>query len=75
MKHVGSRPEFLPLELDDTRKQYIWYENFPDGGYRIWNNKTLNSGCGTHLTDIKREGNLIFCNRCKEWANENQFVE
>lgn len=73
MKHVGSRPKY-PLVVDDRYKRIIWREYLPEGGYRIWNSKTLNSGCGSQLTDVKREGNLIFCEKCGEWVNENQFI-
>lgn len=78
MRHIGVRPETLPLEKDErttTRRREVFYEVLPDGGYRIWNHKLLNSGCGRTLIDLVIDGDLIFCPTCKEWANKNQFQE
>lgn len=76
MKHVGVRPEHLPLEIaDNGKRRKIYYENFPDGSYKIWNARLLKSGCGAYLTEFKIEGNLVYCKTCEEWANINQFQE
>lgn len=76
MKHKGIRPIYLPLEKDDDgRKRTTYYEYLPDGGYKIWNNKLLNSGCGKEITVITKCDELVWCPFCNEWASESQFDE
>ena len=71
MKHKGVRPVgTLRRDLDITRPTF--YEDFEDGGYRIWNNKLLKSGCGKSVDEIEENG-LIWCPQCKEWASVNQY--
>lgn len=75
MRHVGVRPEHLPLERAESKKKRVtYYENFPDGSYKIWNTRQLNSGCNSTLTDPETDGNLIYCYICKAWFHENQFT-
>lgn len=80
MKHIGVRPEY-PLEADERsghkKLNIVYYENFPDGSYKIWNKKLLNSGCGqsTDQPIIKDANNLLWCKHCQEWCNENQFIK
>lgn len=77
-KHVGVRP-LGELTRDDSnshkRRNIVYYEDLPDGGYRIWSEKTLKSGCGRTVTEVMRDGELIYCPYCKEWASEIQFKE
>jgi hypothetical protein len=73
MKHVGIRPTKMPLDLDPDKKRKTYYERFDDGSYRIWYEKTLNSGCGRVIKECKRDGELIYCPVCDEWFNEEQF--
>jgi len=77
MRHDGVRPEH-PLVFDEdasTRKHKFWKEIMPDGSYKVWNNRTLRSGCGNYLTDVKMEGTLVYCDKCKEWFDIKQFKE
>jgi len=76
MRHVGVRPTHLPLEVQEGgRKRKTYYENFPDGSYKIWNARLLNSGCGRTLTEYEEDGNLIYCSYCKTWNDKTQFTE
>ena len=81
IKHVGVRPTHYPLTVDESqsnkRRNIIYYEMIPGGGFKIWNNRTLSSGCGLVIEDATindTNKDLIWCPHCKEWANYNQFI-
>ena len=71
--HKGIRPLF-PIQIINWKKS-IYLEEFPDDtGYRIWNLRMLNSGCGKSLTgdEIILSG-CIYCPHCDEYFNEEQW--
>lgn len=81
MKHVGLRPEG---EIKTTQEIYktesslnYFYKNhveeFEDGSKKIWNARTLASGCGNETKSAKRLGELIYCEHCDEYFNKEQF--
>lgn len=72
-RHIGVRPSGELKRVQDSTK--VWREDLGDEGYRLWNAKTLNSGCGKVLDKYKVVGHLIYCKFCGELANINQFVE
>lgn len=73
MVHVGIRPEYPLTRIDNKRK--IYFEQFPDGEYRIWNLRMLKSGCGKEVDEIKEMMDCIYCPTCKEWFNTEQWEE
>lgn len=75
MRHKGVRPvgQLTTLESDIKRGHKMYHEALPDGGYRIWNDRLLKSGCGKTLDKIMRDGSLVYCPYCDEWSNEKQF--
>lgn len=75
LRHVGLHPTH-PIELlDFKRKLYI--EDFPDGTYKIWNKRQLNSGCGktVPLTYMREMRGCIYCPWCDEWFSKKQWLE
>jgi hypothetical protein len=71
-KHKGIRPSF-EIALINWKKS-IYIEEYPNGNYRIWNLRMLNSGCGKILEDdeILLSG-CIYCPHCDEYFNEEQW--
>jgi len=82
VKHIGIRPTYdlatswmshQDSEDEDVKfykKRY--FEKYPDGGGRYWNERTLTSGCGKEVCGVKENG-LIYCEFCDEWFNSEQF--
>lgn len=72
-KHKGIRPSY-PIALINWKKS-IYIEDLPGDGYRIWNLRMLNSGCGKILVDdeIVLSG-CIYCPHCDEYFNQEQWV-
>lgn len=75
MKHSGIRPVGELREIDDGRFRSTYKEILQDGGYRLWNNKLLKSGCGKTLTELQEKDSLLYCPHCEEWFSKNQFSE
>ena len=77
MRHVGIRPKYKTYRY--TRKLQARngqsYELLPEGGYRLWTDRMLNSGCNQVLVNVKRYRGLIYCPHCEEWFSEEQFVD
>lgn len=75
MKHKGIRPsgQLTIVESEMKRGRKLYHEELPEGGYRIWNDRLLKSGCGRTIIYAQQDGELIYCPYCDEWANENQF--
>lgn len=71
IKHVGIRP-LHPLTLVDYKRK-IYYEYFPDGSYRVWNERQLNSGCGVETELILTMSGCLYCPACKEYFSDNQW--
>lgn len=72
--HVGTRPTYELQVLDFKRKLYI--EEFPDGGYRIWNKRMLKSGCNKTIdNDPEEMRGCLYCPWCDEWFNREQWSE
>ena len=69
--HKGIRP-VGELTKDENIYRPTWYEKLEGGGYRIWNNKLLKSGCGKSI-DGEEENGLIYCPYCNEWASVEQY--
>lgn len=81
MRHIGIRPK-APLKLiDDGKLRVTYHEYLPEGGYRIWNNKLLKSGCGNVIIDhpgysqVQENDSLLYCPFCEEWASKEQFID
>ena len=78
LRHVGIRPTY-PLVIDMTdvgqRKHRKKYEVYPDGGYRVWNDRMLKSGCNRVIRGDEKLGELIYCPFCDEYFNSEQFEE
>lgn len=88
MRHVGVRPLGKLVREDDAKRRQTYYETLDDGGYRIWNDKLLNSGCGKSvdipeqyreategMLEVSDNLSLLWCPHCREWAHSNQFIE
>lgn len=73
--HVGVRPEYEIREVDRFGVNRIYREERPDGSYKIWNERQLESGCGFGLTKVVEADNLLFCRYCDEWFSKDQFKE
>lgn len=73
LKHKGIRPTYPLLQLDFKRKLY--YEEFPDGKIKIWNKRTLISGCDTVVENPRRLMECYYCPKCDEWFSVDQWVE
>jgi hypothetical protein len=50
LRHKGIRP-LHSLALIDFKKK-IYCEEYPDGTFKLWNNRTLNSGCVLEVTTL-----------------------
>ena len=76
--HAGVRPLGKIEREDGGKKRNTYYEDLEDGGYRIWNDKLLNSGCGRTVdgegSEVSEDISLLWCPHCREWANKNQFI-
>lgn len=73
IKHIGRRPQYPVQVLDFKRKTYI--EEFPDGSYKIWNKKMLNSGCDGVVEEIKELYDCIYCPHCNEYFSKDQWED
>lgn len=73
MIHCGVRPKSVIIKQEDGRLRKTYHELLNGGGYKIWNEKLLNSGCGKEIDDVERDGELIYCPWCDEWFNKNQW--
>lgn len=84
-RHVGVRP-LGKLTRDEEIRRNTYYEE-TESGYRIWNDKLLNSGCGKTvdiperyreategMLQVSEDISLLWCPHCREWANQNQFI-
>jgi len=76
LKHIGIRPIQKLITYGPGYKE-IWgyrYELFPDGGYRKWSMRTLESGCRKVVSGDKTLRGLIYCSECDEYFSTNQFL-
>jgi hypothetical protein len=73
LKHIGVRPVGELEFLDDGRMRKTWIERLPDGGYKLWNKRLLNSGCNKIVYEDEHDGELIYCPWCEAWFSRNQF--
>lgn len=73
LRHVGIRP-LHPLTLVDFKKR-IYYEYYPDGTKKRWNERMLNSGCGTVTGNLVKLLGCFYCPQCDEWFSVNQWEE
>ena len=73
MRHKGIRPTYELQVLDNKRKLYL--EEFPNGGYRVWNKRMLKSGCGkrTDISEYEVIGECYYCKHCDEWFHKDQW--
>lgn len=73
LKHIGIRPTGT-LTLVDFKKK-IYYEELGEEKYRLWNKRMLKSGCGLEIAvnKIKEMRGCIYCPRCDEWFNKEQW--
>ena len=70
-RHVGVHPSF---PIHETERVGVYVEHLPDGGKRLWNAKTLNSGCDKIVDIIDYRDGLIYCPYCDEMCAEEQFL-
>lgn len=71
LRHKGVRPVHDVVRIN--KRYYV--ETAPDGSTKLWTNKTLYSGCDGELVSPRVLGDLIFCPRCNEWFNKEQFKD
>jgi hypothetical protein len=72
--HKGIRPIADIEVLDFKRKLYI--EELPDGTYRVWTKKQLNSGCNLVTRSLAYRDELMgcfYCKHCNEWFSKDQW--
>lgn len=77
LRHVGIRPEYPVIKFNKTLKciHRYRYEIFPDGGYKLWSDRALKSGCNHLVNADVMLGELIYCEHCGEFFNREQFIE
>ena len=78
LKHVGVRPTYplvTKLRPEQKAREGIKYEIFAKGGYKIWTERMLRSGCNNEVSGDVRIGSLIYCEHCDEFFSQDQFVE
>ena len=77
--HKGIRPTHQVVkssaDLKLIDKPGLSYEIFPDDSYKIWTDRTLNSGCNNQIEGDIKLGEMIYCEYCDEFFNRNQFEE
>lgn len=74
LRHVGIRPKHS-LTLIDFKKK-IWEEEYPDGKIKVWNLRTLNSGCDKSFEGYQLEiYDCIYCPYCDEYFSKDQWIE
>lgn len=75
--HNGIRPDpandFELVHDSKYRKRY--FESYPEGGGKFWDDKLLNSGCNNVINEVIESNGLIFCPYCSEWCSESQFED
>lgn len=71
LRHKGIRPVHPVEVLDFKRKLFI--EDYPDGGYKIWTQRMLRSGCDKIVEDIHELRDCYYCPRCDEWFHKDQW--
>lgn len=71
VKHIGKRNTYpiFPTETDG-----VYHELLPDGSIKVWNAKTLNTGCDTEIDTVLVDEGLIYCPFCDEMCNQDQFL-
>jgi len=77
VRHIGIRPKYKLISFNNELKaiEGFKYERFPGGGYRLWSDRMLKSGCGHVIAVDKKIGELIYCKFCAEYFSTNQFEE
>lgn len=71
LRHVGIRPLYS-LTLIDFKKK-IWEEEVTE---KLWNLRTLNSGCGKSFEGYQLEMyDCIYCPYCDEYFSKDQWHE
>ena len=79
VKHVGVRPGIDNPLVDVKRgSRHYLKEHLPEGGFKIWSSKSINSGCDAFINankKLKGHDNLIYCPVCGEWRRDIEFEE
>ena len=71
LKHIGIRPLHKLTVLDFKKK--IFYEEYPDDTFKLWNERMLNSGCNTIVADTTELMDCYYCPACDEYFSKNQW--
>lgn len=71
LRHKGIRPKYEVQVLDFKRKLYI--EELPDGSYKVWTKKQLNSGCDYIAKYANELMGCQYCPWCNEWFSMDQW--
>lgn len=74
MRHKGVRP-LHPLSLIDWKKKSLYYEEYPNGTFRIWTIRQLVSGCDGVVREMKELQGCYYCPHCDEWFSKDQWSE
>jgi hypothetical protein len=69
--HKGVRPVY-DIYLVDFKKK-IYYEEYPNGTIKLWNLRTLNSGCGNVISAPRELMDCYYCPKCDEYFSKNQW--
>jgi hypothetical protein len=71
--HKGIRPLHSLTVLDFKKK--IYYEEYPDETFRLWNKRMLNSGCDNVISSPKELMECYYCPKCDEYFSKDQWEE
>ena len=69
VKHIGKSPTYPLYSHED-----VYIEILPDGSKKVWNCKTLNTGCDKEIKEPLVYEGLIYCPFCDEMCNQDQFL-
>lgn len=74
--HVGIRPKNKVVRFNQNHREVLGYkyELFPDGSYKLWSNRQLESGCNNVVDENVRMNDLIYCPYCDEYFSRDQFI-
>lgn len=73
--HEGIRPKGETSMINHGSYKGCVREELDGGGYRVWTDKMLKSGCGGLSNSDVRLNGLIYCRKCDEFFSEEQFEE